>query len=424
MFGKKKQQKQHTSLKDLPIPEGSHLLEVDDLKMYFHTQDGVVKAVNGVSYTLDRGETLGVVGESGSGKSVTAMTIMGLIDMPPGQIEGGDVRYRGKSLLKMTEREMQSIRGNDIAMVFQDPMTSLNPVYTIGKQVGEGLRLHRGYSKKEAVSRAAELLSLVGIPNPEQRVKEYPHQFSGGMRQRVMIAMALACDPDILIADEPTTALDVTIQAQIIELMKAMQKKNGNAIIMITHDLGVVADVADKIMVMYAGSPVEFGTAEEIFYNPLHPYTWGLSRSIPEPLTTEKKPLTPISGNPPSLVNVPKGCSFSPRCPYAQQICFDEKPKRYVTETGHYSTCHFASDPDFIKRNTPETSRTRKAQIATGSKIAQTASSSVSESSVSSLDSLIAESDLRLSPSVEAAAAQAAAAYHATHPSTTEGIEE
>ncbi len=263
-----KKNKNYVDLKDQPVPEGQHLLEVDDLKMYFHTEDGVVRAVDGVSYTLDRGETLGVVGESGSGKSVTAMTIMGLISMPPGKIEGGDVRYRGRSILEMTEEEMQHIRGNDIAMIFQDPMTSLNPVYKIGKQVGEGLRLHRGYSKQEALKRATELLDLVGIPEPEKRVNEYPHQFSGGMRQRVMIAMALACDPDILIADEPTTALDVTIQAQIIELMQEMQEKNGNAIIMITHDLGVVADMADKIMVMYAGRPVEFGTAEEIFYEP------------------------------------------------------------------------------------------------------------------------------------------------------------
>jgi oligopeptide transport system ATP-binding protein len=358
---KKNEPQEKLNLKGQPVPEGSHLLEVDDLKMYFHTQDGVVKAVDGVSYTLDRGETLGVVGESGSGKSVTAMTIMGLIDMPPGRIEGGDVRYRGQSLLHMTEHQMQQIRGDDIAMVFQDPMTSLNPVYTIGRQLGEGLRLHRGYSKKEATARAIELLDMVGIPNPEQRVKDYPHQFSGGMRQRVMIAMALACDPDILIADEPTTALDVTIQAQIIELMQEMQQKNGNAIIMITHDLGVVADVADKIMVMYAGRPVEFGSADEIFYNPIHPYTWGLVRSIPEPLRNEKKPLTPIKGNPPSLVNVPSGCSFSPRCPYATDRCRTERPETYTTETGHYSRCHFSMDPEFVEKNAPSNSRKRAA---------------------------------------------------------------
>ena len=346
-------------LKEQEIPEGHHLLEVDDLKMYFHTQDGVVKAVDGVSYELDRGETLGVVGESGSGKSVTAMTIMGLVDMPPGRIEGGDVRYRGRSLLQMSEADMQGIRGNDIAMIFQDPMTSLNPVYTIGRQLGEGLRIHRGYSKRQATERAIELLDLVGIPNPEQRVKEYPHQFSGGMRQRVMIAMALACDPDILIADEPTTALDVTIQAQIIELMQEMQEKNGNAIIMITHDLGVVADVADKIMVMYAGSPVEFGTADEIFYSPMHPYTWGLIRSIPKQVRHEKKPLTPIKGNPPSLVNVPAGCPFSPRCPYAQDVCRERRPERWTSETGHYSKCHFSMDPAFVEANAPKTERDR-----------------------------------------------------------------
>ena len=354
----------YVDLKTKPIPEGGHLLEVNDLKMYFHTQDGIVHAVDGVSYTLDRGETLGVVGESGSGKSVTHMTIMGLIDMPPGKIEGGDIIYRGESLLEKSEEEMQHIRGNDIAMIFQDPMTSLNPVYKIGRQVGEGLRLHRGYSKQEAQERAIELLRLVGIPNPEKRVNEYPHQFSGGMRQRVMIAMALACDPDILIADEPTTALDVTIQAQIIELMQEMQQKNGNAIIMITHDLGVVADMADKIMVMYAGRPVEFGTADEIFYESRHPYTWGLIRSIPEQAVDEKKPLTPIHGNPPSLVNLPSGCPFAPRCPYAVDICHEKLPEHYTTETGHYSACHFADDPEFLK-NAPDTSRSR-GKIATG----------------------------------------------------------
>ncbi|MCH3957014.1 MAG: ABC transporter ATP-binding protein [Olsenella sp.] len=356
MFKKKTRVQMH--LKEQPVPEGEHLLEVDDLKMYFHTQDGVVKAVDGVSYTLDRGETLGVVGESGSGKSVTHLTIMGLVDMPPGRIEGGDVRYRGQSLLKMSEEQMQDIRGNDIAMIFQDPMTSLNPVYTIGRQLGEGLRLHRGYSKEEALKRSVELLDMVGIPNPEQRVKDYPHQFSGGMRQRVIIAMALACDPDILIADEPTTALDVTIQAQIIELMREAQEKNGNAIVMITHDLGVVADVADKIMVMYAGHPVEFGPADQIFYHSSHPYTWGLIRSIPDPVMTEKHPLTPIKGNPPSLVRLPSGCAFSPRCPYATERCRTERPGRIEVAPGHYASCHFTADPGFVARNAPKTGRT------------------------------------------------------------------
>lgn len=348
---------QHVDFKELPIPEGSHLLELDDLKMYFHTQDGVVKAVDGVTYSLDKGETLGVVGESGSGKSVTAMTVMGLIEMPPGHIEGGDIRYRGRSLLELTEAQMQIIRGNDIAMIFQDPMTALNPVYTVGRQLGEGLRVHRGYSKKDALDRAVELLGMVGIPNAEQRAKDYPHQFSGGMRQRAMIAMALACDPDVLIADEPTTALDVTIQAQIIELMQEMQDKNDNAIIMITHDLGVVADIADKIMVMYAGKPVEFGTADEIFYEPMHPYTWGLMRSIPEQVTDVKKPLTPIMGNPPSLVHVPTGCAFSPRCPYATELCRSEVPPLYITKTGHYSRCHYSSDAAFVEENSPRTTR-------------------------------------------------------------------
>ena len=365
MLFRKRQDTSYRNLKEAPVPEGQHLLEVDDLKMYFHTQDGVVKAVNGVSYTLDRGETLGVVGESGSGKSVTSLAIMGLIDMPPGRIEGGDIRYHGESLLKMSDEQMGHIRGNGIAMIFQDPMTSLNPVYTIGRQLGEGLRLHRGYSRKRALERSIELLRMVGIPNPEQRVKDYPHEFSGGMRQRVMIAMALACDPDILIADEPTTALDVTIQAQIIELMQEMQEKSGNAIIMITHDLGVVADVADKIMVMYAGQPVEFGSAEEIFYGSLHPYTWGLTRSIPDPAIDEKRPLTPIKGNPPSLVHTPLGCSFSPRCPYASDLCRSQEPTLYVSETGHYSRCHYSHEADFIAKNAPETSRSRRETTAT-----------------------------------------------------------
>ena len=364
MFGKTKTVDTSQDLKNQPVPEGHHLLEVDDLKMYFHTEDGVVRAVDGVSYTLDRGETLGVVGESGSGKSVTHMTMMGLIPMPPGKIEGGSVLYRGHDLLNMPEAQMQHVRGNDIAMIFQDPMTSLNPVYKIGKQVGEGLSLHRGYSKEQALKRAVELLDAVGIPEPEKRVNEYPHQFSGGMRQRVMIAMALACDPDILIADEPTTALDVTIQAQIIELMQEMQEKNGNAIVMITHDLGVVADIADKIMVMYAGRPVEFGTADEIFYESRHPYTWGLIRSIPEQATDEKKPLTPIHGNPPALSNLPKGCVFSPRCPFATDKCRAERPAKFQTGTGHYAACHYAGNDDFVKKNAPDTSRSRNVSVA------------------------------------------------------------
>ena len=323
-----KKNKNYVDLKDQPVPEGQHLLEVDDLKMYFHTEDGVVRAVDGVSYTLDRGETLGVVGESGSGKSVTAMTIMGLISMPPGKIEGGDVRYRGRSILEMTEEEMQHIRGNDIAMIFQDPMTSLNPVYKIGKQVGEGLRLHRGYSKQEALKRATELLDLVGIPEPEKRVNEYPHQFSGGMRQRVMIAMALACEPKLLIADEPTTALDVTIQAQILHLMNNLKEEHGTAIMFITHDLGVINQMADDVAVMYCGQVVEHVPARVLFSRKAkysHPYTEGLLASVPR-LDTKSSRLDAIPGAVPHPLDLPKGCKFAPRCKYCTKRCMEEEP--------------------------------------------------------------------------------------------------
>jgi oligopeptide transport system ATP-binding protein len=326
-----------------------HLLEVKDLKMYFHTRDGVVKAVDGVSYNLDKGETIGVVGESGSGKSVTALTMMRLISMPPGKVEDGYALFKGRSLLEMEDDEIRHIRGNEMAMIFQDPMTSLNPVYRVGRQIAEPLIVHKGMSKRQALARAVELLRLVGIPNPEARVRDYPHQFSGGMRQRAMIAMALACDPDILIADEPTTALDVTIQAQIIELMQELQKRTGSAIIMITHDLGVVADMADRILVMYAGRMVEYGTTDEIFYKPLHPYTWGLMDSIPTHDMTEKTELCPIKGQPPSLVNVPPGCAFHPRCPYVQARCRTEEPAFHVVEGSHGAACHFAGDPDFAR---------------------------------------------------------------------------
>ncbi len=325
------------------------LLVVDDLKMHFHTRDGVVKAVDGVSYTLDRGETLGVVGESGSGKSVTALTMMGLIPMPPGKVEGGDVTFKGRSLIAMRDDELRAIRGNEISMIFQDPMTSLNPVYRIGRQIGEPVRIHKGASKTEARDRAIELLGLVGIPHPEKRVDDYPHQFSGGMRQRAMIAMALACDPDILIADEPTTALDVTIQAQILELMQEIQKRTSSAIIMITHDLGVVADIADRVLVMYAGKPAEYGTLDEIFGDPLHPYTWGLMDSIPRAGMTEKSELCPIKGQPPSLIDVPSGCPFHPRCPYAQEVCRAEVPSFRTVRGGHAAACHFAGEAGFVR---------------------------------------------------------------------------
>jgi oligopeptide transport system ATP-binding protein len=325
------------------------LLEVDDLRMHFHTRDGVVKAVDGVSYTLERGETLGVVGESGSGKSVHALTMMRLVPMPPGRVEGGDVRFKGQSLITMSDDEIRKVRGNDIAMIFQDPMTSLNPVYRIGRQLAEPLIVHKGMNKKQAWARAVELLRLVGIPHPESRVKDYPHQFSGGMRQRVMIAMALACDPDILIADEPTTALDVTIQAQIIELIQELQKKTNSAVIMITHDLGVVADIADRVLVMYAGRAVEYGTTDEVFYRSLHPYTWGLMDSIPRHDITEKSALCPIKGQPPSLINAPDRCSFAPRCPYARDICRQQSPELRLLDGGHLAACHFAGDEGFTR---------------------------------------------------------------------------
>ncbi len=334
-----KKNKNYVDLKDQPVPEGQHLLEVDDLKMYFHTEDGVVRAVDGVSYTLDRGETLGVVGESGSGKSVTAMTIMGLISMPPGKIEGGDVRYRGRSILEMTEEEMQHIRGNDIAMIFQDPMTSLNPVYKIGKQVGEGLRLHRGYSKQEALKRATELLDLVGIPEPEKRVNEYPHQFSGGMRQRVMIAMALACNPKIIIADEPTTALDVTIQAQILDLLRNLKNKINSSIMLITHDLGVIAEMADYVVVMYAGRVVEKGTVQEIFANPSHPYTIGLMASKPV-IGKKVDKLYSIPGKVPNPVNMPDYCYFRDRCEMRCPECDGKYPCEISLSETHKVSCY------------------------------------------------------------------------------------
>lgn len=325
------------------------LLQVQDLKMYFHTRDGVVKAVNGVSYELEPNQTLGIVGESGSGKSVTAMTLMGLIPMPPGRIEGGSALFKGRNLLTLPEREMRKIRGNEMAMIFQDPMTSLNPVYRVGRQLAEPLIIHKGMKKEDAWKAGVELLRSVGIPNPEKRVSDYPHQFSGGMRQRVMIAMALACDPDILIADEPTTALDVTIQAQIIELMQDVQKRTGSAIIMITHDLGVVADMADNVLVMYAGKPVEYGTTHQVYYAPSHPYTWGLMSSLPRADMTEKETLKPITGMPPSLIDLPEGCSFHPRCPYAKEICKTEVPQLRSIEGAHTAACHFAGDAGFTR---------------------------------------------------------------------------
>ena len=325
-----KKNKNYVDLKDQPVPEGQHLLEVDDLKMYFHTEDGVVRAVDGVSYTLDRRETLADVGQSGSGKSVTAMTIMGLISMPPGKIEGGDVRYRGRSILEMTEEEMQHIRGNDIAMIFQDPMTSLNPTQRIGKQIEEAVRVHETVSEQEARQRAISMLEKVGVPGPEERILQYPHEFSGGMRQRVMIAMGLACDPQLLIADEPTTALDVTIQAQILELIKQIQQEKGISVLLITHDLGVVANMADKVAVMYAGKIVETGTCRQVMKTPMHPYTKALLAAKPTADQTKGEKLVCIEGMPPSLLNPPKGCAFADRCSYCTEKCRNEQPKEKV----------------------------------------------------------------------------------------------
>ena len=317
------------------------LLQVDNLKTQFFTQDGVVKAVNGVSFRLMSGETLGIVGESGCGKSITAMSIMRLIPQPPGKIVDGQVLFQGKDILKMSDEQVRDIRGNDIAMIFQDPMTSLNPVLTINRQISESLELHKGMNKTESRARAVELLKMVGIPNAEQRVDQYPHQFSGGMRQRVMIAMALSCDPLVLIADEPTTALDVTIQAQILDLMRKLQQERGTAVMLITHDLGVVAGMSDRINVMYAGVVVETAETEEIFANPRHPYTLGLLNSIPRLDMRTKQKLDPIRGLPPDLIDLPDMCPFSPRCDYSEEICERKAPALREVGPGHMASCWF-----------------------------------------------------------------------------------
>jgi oligopeptide transport system ATP-binding protein len=326
------------------------LLEVEDLGVYFFTRDGVVKAVDGVSFTLECGQTLGVVGESGSGKSVTALSIMRLVPEPPGKVVKGDIRFRGASILDMSEKEQRRLRGDRIAMIFQDPMTSLNPVQRIGKQIAEPLRLHKKMSRRESWEAAVALLAQVGIPRAAERAMDYPHEFSGGMRQRAMIAMALACGPDILIADEPTTALDVTIQAQILELIQEIQARTQSAIIMITHDLGVVADMADHVLVMYAGRAVEFGVADDIFYKPLHPYTWGLLESLPRHDVDEKGKLCPIRGQPPSLIALPSGCAFRPRCTHAQPVCAAQEPSLVEITPGHFAACHFADDQDWVEQ--------------------------------------------------------------------------
>ena len=313
------------------------LLEVNDLHTSFYTPAGEVKAVNGVSFQLERGKVLGIVGESGSGKSVTAYSTLQILEKT-GKIVSGSVKFDGQELVGIGEEGMKHIRGNRISIIFQDPMTSLNPTYTIGHQLIEAILLHTGRNKQQAWERAVEMLRLANVNEPEKRMKQYPYEFSGGMRQRVMIAMALACEPDILIADEPTTALDVTIQAQILELMQSLQKELGMAIIMITHDLGVVAQMCDEVIVMYAGSICEQGTADEIFYNPRHEYTKGLLRSIPA-LDSDGERLQPITGTPIDLLNMPAGCPFAPRCAGAMKICLRERAERMQINDDHQAAC-------------------------------------------------------------------------------------
>ena len=325
------------------------ILEIKDERLSFFTPAGEVKALNGVSFSMNQGDVLGIVGESGSGKSVTAYSIMGLTAYP-GRLVGGTVWFNGHQIDKMTEKEFRKIRGNEVSIIFQDPMTSLNPVYTIGNQIVEViLLLHTKKTKQEAWARARELLELVGINEPDRRLKQYPHELSGGMRQRVMIAIALACEPKLLIADEPTTALDVTIQAQILELMNDLRHKLGMSIIMITHDLGVVAQMCEKIAVMYAGHIVEYGTTDEIFYNPQHEYTKGLINSIPKLNAEEKERLVPIEGQPVDLLNPPAGCPFAPRCKSCMKVCLNKMPPRTELSDTHYTYCWLRQKEEFEK---------------------------------------------------------------------------
>jgi|BarGraNGADG00211_3_1021988.scaffolds.fasta_scaffold04628_2 oligopeptide transport system ATP-binding protein len=318
---------------------GERLLTVDRLSTHFFTYAGVVKAVNGVSFTLDRKETLGIVGESGSGKTVAALSLMRLIPDPPGKVVEGSLMLGDRDLRTLSDEEMRQVRGNDIAMIFQDPMTSLNPVLKIGNQIAEAIMLHQDKGKREAWRLAAKLLDRVGIPDAEKRVNQYPFEFSGGMRQRAMIAMAISCNPDILIADEPTTALDVTIQAQIIDVIEEMQQAYESGVILITHDLGVIAEIADKVMVMYGGRTVEYGGIDEIFYNPHHPYTWGLLGSLPRLDEIEKTRLTPILGQPPDLISLPSGCPFVGRCLYERPECRDQWPELEIVGPEHGVHC-------------------------------------------------------------------------------------
>ncbi|MDI6793859.1 MAG: ABC transporter ATP-binding protein [bacterium] len=317
----------------------SEILEVEDLTTYFHLDEGIVRAVDEVSFTVDQGETLGIVGESGCGKSVTSLSIMRLIPTPPGRIEKGRIFFKGRDLLRLSEPEMRRIRGKEISMIFQEPVASLNPVFTVGSQISEAIRLHQGLSKGEAIEKAVEMLKLVGIPLPEERIRAYPHQLSGGMCQRVMIAMALSSHPSLLIADEPTTALDVTIQAQILELLTGLQRKLGMTIILITHDLGVIAETADRVMVMYAGWVVEHAPVLDIFEKPKHPYTLGLLRSMPRLGQTATR-LPTIEGLVPNPAHLPSGCYFNPRCPYSSDLCRKEKPELRQVAEGHWIRCY------------------------------------------------------------------------------------
>ena len=319
----------------------NHLLEIQGLKTYFHMETGVAKAVDDVSFYIDSGETLGLVGESGCGKSVTSLSIMRLVPSPPGQIDAGRVLFRGNDLLTLSEHQMRSVRGNDIAMIFQEPMTSLNPVFTIGSQIMEAVRLHQGVGRSEARKRTIEMLRLVNISSPEQRIDEYPHQLSGGMRQRAMIAMALSCNPEVLIADEPTTALDVTIQAQIMELLARLQDELSMAILLITHDLGVVAETTRRMSVMYAGIIVEEGTTDSVFKAPAHPYTYGLIESVPR-LDVKQGRLPVIKGTVPDPANLPKGCPFNPRCQLADERCRAECPCLESVGPGHAARCFYS----------------------------------------------------------------------------------
>lgn len=328
-----------------PFKTSETLLEVTDLRVYFHTDFGLVKAVDGINYTVDPAQTLAIVGESGSGKSVEALAVMGLVP-PPGVIESGSVVFQGRDLVRMDENDLRSVRGNDIAMIFQDPLTSLNPVYTVGHQIAEVVRTHEDVSRRDARRRAIELLDTVGIPNAAERHGDYPHQFSGGMRQRVMIAMGIAMRPALLIADEPTTALDVTVQAQILDLLASLQQEFHMALVIITHDLGVVAEHADIVAVMYAGKIAEYARVDDIYGETQHPYSLGLMASIARLDRERVARLKPIRGAPPSLIRVPSGCPFHPRCDYAREICMEEYPRLFARtgDSQHVAACHFAGD--------------------------------------------------------------------------------